>query len=142
MIISKCTHKNNILVFTSLLFLTNMIAALYKHYYDYALLFMLLTITSVIVHTNEFNIYINLIDKISVAGIVLYGGYLLYQKMPIDNRIIMICIYVTFILSIWLYIYGYITKQYCFHPEESIYLFYHGFMHLISSIGHHLIIFY
>jgi hypothetical protein len=59
-----------------------------------------------------------------------------------EKLIIMICIYVTFILSIWLYIYGYITKQYCFHPEESIYLFYHGFMHLISSIGHHLIIFY
>ena len=87
--IFKKLHKNmnifiiytteNILVYTSFIFLTNVITAFYREYYLYAFLFIMLTMTSVIVHTND-NIYTNTIDKFSVFCVVIYGGNMLWNK--------------------------------------------------------------
>ena len=48
-------NYDNILIFTSLIFITNVILALYKKKYIYSFLFLFLTISSVIVHCDYSN---------------------------------------------------------------------------------------
>lgn len=133
-------YSPSILIISSFIFLTNTAAAFYKQYYLYAILFGILTITSLIYHSNP-NIYINIIDKIAILSIAIYGGYMLYHKLNID-QLINICIIVfTFLLVNFLYIYGYFVNAYCFHEDKCIGNRYHALMHVIGSIGHHFIIF-
>lgn len=131
----------NILIFTSLVFITNIMTALYKEYYVYAGCFLLLTVTSIIVHTYD-NIYTNTIDKLAVTLIVVYGSYILWSKymLPDENVILILLVVFAFTFCIFVYIYGYITQNYCFHSQKCIADVYHSCMHFISSIGHHIII--
>jgi hypothetical protein len=126
-----------ILVYSSFIFITNIITTLYFNYYLYASWFTLLTITSVCYHMYR-NIYTKIIDKFAILSIILYGGNLLYTKK--NNRNIYLVI-ILFMLSIYIYGYGYITQQYCYHPNVSIGNKYHCLLHIISCIAHHLIIF-
>ena len=119
------------LIFTSLIFLTNALHAFYKNYYIYGALFFFLTLTSVLVHSYH-TIYTNLLDKLFIISIVFYGAYLLTFRR--DN---FIPILITFFLTIFLYSYGYCTNQYCYGPYGD---HYHALLHFISSFGHHLII--
>jgi hypothetical protein len=145
---NKITENNNInniwlnryiLFYSSLFFITNILLALYKKYYFYAILFVNLLITSLIVHTND-NFYTNTIDKCSIVFIVLYGGYILYKK---SNKSISLNIFIiiTFLACVLLYIYGYFTNNFCFHPDTIVANKYHVLMHIIGSIGHNAIIF-
>ena len=130
----------NILFFTSFIFITNVISALYKENHLYAILFGLLTISSLIVHSYD-NIYTNVIDKIIIGLIVIYGGYVLWNKMSDIDTIIMVTIISTFLFCIWVYAYGFYKKRLCFDSDKCIADRYHCLMHLIGCIGHHLIIF-
>ena len=137
-----CTTTENILVYTSFIFLTNVITAFYREYYLYAFLFFILTMTSVIVHTND-NMYTNIIDKISVFCVVVYGGNMLWNKYLICNEFeyfMPAFIVFAFAFCIFVYIYGYLQQKYCFHSQKCIADVYHSLLHLISSFGHHLII--
>ena len=130
----------NILLLSSLFFITNMTTAFFTEQYLYSVLFFILTLTSLIVHYND-NFYTNIIDKIAISAIVSYGTYILYNKLNDNNRINCTIIIVLFLACIFLYCYGFITKQYCFCDERCIAQKYHFIMHIISSIGHHFIIF-
>ena len=130
---------SNPLIFSSLFFLTNALVAFLKEYYLYALFFLVLTITSLIFHTNN-NIYTNLIDKIAILLVVIYGAYLLFQKMCAKHALTCFIIILTFLLAVYLYIYGYTNKTYCFSEDSYVSSAYHSILHLISSLGHHLII--
>ena len=132
--------RQNILVYSALFFATNILTALYKKLYVYAALFYILTITSIIVHST-YCLQTDLIDKVSVFLIVLYGGSLMYSKMTLENIIPIILIKMAFLLCVFLYVYGLHTKQFCFHPKKSIGNKYHAILHAISSIGHHFIAF-
>lgn len=70
----------SIMLYSSLFFLTNSVTAFLHEYYLYSGLFFILTVTSVVVHTHD-NLYTNLIDKVAVSSIVLYGGYILHSKL-------------------------------------------------------------
>jgi len=104
----------------------------------------MLVITSLVVHYNN-NIYTNIIDKISILFIVFYGGWLFYKKclLPIDIKRVglMITIVSSFLITIYLYLFGYINRQYCFCSDINLANQYHSLLHMISSIGHNLIIF-
>lgn len=132
--------KTSILLLSSLFFITNMITAFFNQYYLYSFLFFILTITSLLVHYDN-NIYTNIIDKIAVFSIILYGSYILYYKINIKKWINCSIIIITFIACIYLYVYGFIVNNYCFCNEKNIAEKYHFIMHITSSIGHHLIIF-
>ncbi len=132
--------KTSILLLSSLFFITNMITAFFNQYYLYSFLFCILTLTSFLVHYNN-NIYTNILDKIAILSIILYGLYILYKKINIKNWINCSIIIITFIDCIYLYIYGFIVNDYCFCNEKNIAEKYHFIMHIISSIGHHFIIF-
>jgi len=80
-------------------------------------------------------------DKIFILAIVLYGGHLLYKKTNINNQYQVFLIILTFLTSIFLFYYGYCVNQYCYHPDKCISNRYHCMLHILSSLGHHWIIF-
>jgi hypothetical protein len=133
------TNEINILVLSSLIFITNMTTAFIYKKYIYSFLFLLLTITSVIYHSNA-NIYTHILDKIVIAFVVSYGAYKLYNKAQKKNYIFVVIVLLLFLLTIFLYIYGYFIKQFCFHNDKRIGSRYHCFLHCISSLAHHMII--
>jgi hypothetical protein len=130
----------NILCYSSLFFITNIFTAFYKGYILYSSFFVFLTITSLIVHTND-NIYTNTIDKLGIVFIVIYGSYIVYNKTERNNIIQVFVVVLCLLFCIWVYIYGYIRKDYCFSTDKYIADRSHCLMHLLSSFGHHLIIF-
>ena len=138
--VSNDLNSRKILLFSSCIFITNVISAYIKEDYIYASAFFLLILTSVIYHSNS-NIYTNILDKIPILSIVLYGLYTVQYKSVagVDNNIALIFIISTFFSTIYLYGYGYYIDDYCFHPEYGNY--YHALIHIISSMGHHVIIF-
>lgn len=127
----------NILVISSLFFIINCIVAYSYGYIIYSLLFLLLFISSTLTHSFEYYLF-SIIDRIIIYSIVFYGGYILYKKNP--DPVMLIIIISTFIIVCKLWIYGYMTNNYCFHKESKIKVFYHACMHIISSIGHLLIV--
>ena len=141
----------SICVYSSLIFVTNVFSALYYNHYFYAFLFLCLTITSIVHHTyNTF--YTGIIDKIPVYAVILYGGFIFYNKyikdLIIDSdlttssliNIKAALIVSTFLSVVFLYTYGHLTDNYSFHPSHSVSQMYHSLLHIISSIGHHFII--
>jgi len=132
--------EHNVLLYSSLIFITNVVTAIFNQHYLYSLLFFILTITSLVVHYND-NVYTNIIDKIVILSIVLYGGYVFYKKINTNKWLICLIIILTFIYCLFVYIYGFIVKEYCFCDKKCISQKYHFIMHIIGSIGHHFIIF-
>jgi len=143
--------KCSICVYSSLIFVTNVFSALYYSHYFYAFLFLCLTMTSIIHHTyNTF--YTGIIDKIPVYAVILYGGFVFYNKYittsitdlnlktDLKTNIKAALIVSTFLSVVFLYTYGYLTDNYSFHPSHSVSQMYHSLLHIISSIGHHFII--
>jgi hypothetical protein len=131
--------ENNLLFFSSFIFITNAITAYYKNDIPYCLLFASLTATSLTVHTND-NVYTNTLDKIVISCVVLYGAYRLINKISPETQIFTIFLIVlTFLSNIILYLYGYYSNQFCFHPQKYIADQYHYYLHVLGSIGHHLI---
>ena len=132
----------NILVFSSMIFMTNVVIAYWYEYYIYSAFFLLLMITSMWNHycyTNNSYIF----DKISVFMVVFYGGYLFYNKCANSEEIQFIytaIVISTFLASIYLYYGGYIFEKYCFHKDKAVADWFHITMHTLSSIGHHFII--
>ncbi len=134
------TDFSLLLVFSSFIFTTNRLTTCYKKYYIYCFLFFFLTITSLIFHYNT-NIYTNILDKTAILSIVSYGGYLLYNKTTTANQNQIVLIVATFLLCIFLFFYGYFFNVYCYHPDKCVGNNYHVALHIISSLGHHLITF-
>lgn len=142
-------NKCSICVYSSLIFVTNVFWALYYNHYLYSFLFLCLTITSIIHHTYN-TVYTGIIDKIPVYAIILYGGFIFYNKYIITNikdntnssitNIKAALIVSAFLSVVFLYTYGYLTDNYSFHPSHSVSQMYHSLIHIISSIGHHFII--
>jgi hypothetical protein len=124
--------------YSSFVFLMNSGLAGIHKYYLYSALFFTLFATSLIVHSNTNN-YTIAIDKIAIFSIVLYGGKMLLEKLKSNLCITMFTIS-TFLLTIYLYYYGFLHKKYCYHPDTTIANLYHSLLHLISFIGHSLII--
>lgn len=126
-----------LLFYSSFVFLGNAATTFYKKYYLYAALFLGLTVTSLVLHWDPNPTKVR-IDQIFVALIVLYGGYVFYNKLP-ANTYVAAAVVAAFLLTGYLYTYGFCTQQYCFHPEHGD--LYHCLLHLIASFGHHLIAF-
>jgi hypothetical protein len=137
----------NCCFYSSFIFLLNSILAFYYEYYVYAFLFLLLVCTSLIFHST-INIYTNLLDKISIFLVVLYGSYLFYTKLIVKVKTDFIATYIyaffiinTFLITIYLFYYGYFTNNYCYSEDLELANNYHSLMHFISSFGHICIIF-
>ena len=133
--------------YSSNIFLVNVIISYFYKNYIYVLLFFTLWITSLMVHSND-NIYTNSIDKASILLVVLYGGSLFYKKSKlsilenyekdkiIHNLSMILLVISTFLLTIYLYCFGYIYNEYCFYKEREISKLWHSYMHFVGSFGH------
>ena len=131
-------------VFSSFIFLTNAILAYYYEYTMYLLIFLLLFTTSVIHHYYQ-TFTTNIIDKLSVLLVVSYGFYIFVNKccnktFVIKDYICAVSVIFLFLLTIYLYCYGYICKEFCFCQETIAQEYYHAFLHFMASLGHHIII--
>ena len=139
-------HNGKLLVFSSFVFFTNVLTAIYKTNYIYSFLFLFLTTTSVLFHSNNTNAEAFFLDQIAIYCVVVYGFYLLYSKM-IKTKLnmvkcgILLFIFITFLLSIYLFYYGLFTKSLCYDKNKYISNMFHCLLHFISSLGNHLLIF-
>ena len=136
-------QDKNSCFYSSIIFITNSFIALYYNYLVYSLLFFILVITSLIVHSNM-NIYALVIDKIIIFAIAFYGAYVFFEKckhITSTSQIILAIVTVyTFLATIYLYYYGYLNNIYCYHEDRCIGNLYHSLLHVISSIGHNIIV--
>jgi hypothetical protein len=147
-----------ITVYSSLLFFANYLNAFYNECNIYALLFLGLTISSVLHHLSfkeveaEVSIpnkTIEIIDKILCYLIIFYGGYMLATKIQTlleENEEfitfkkigLILIIFSTFFATIFLFC---SPNKYSFSTDSKEALLWHAFLHFIASIGHHCIIF-
>lgn len=112
----------------------------YNHYYTYASLFFILLVTSIIYHSH-YNETTYIIDKIAIYMVVLYGGYLFYQRCSrglssTKEYTLALVAISTFLLTGVLYYYGKMNQCFCFYQEESVASIYHSLLHVTASIGH------
>ena len=128
----------SVLVWTSLYLLTNSIAAYHRDYIIYGFLFLTLTITSVLNHATHHPL-INSIDKVAVYAVAIYGAYHIYSHSSWNQVLMLLVIISTFLITLVLYEYGFRHNKYCFDPDPIASQMYHGYMHIIGSIGHHLV---
>jgi len=130
----------NPLFFSSFIFLTNAIIAFYFQLYMYAFSFLGLTLSSLFVHSKD-TIVINIIDKLFIFAVFLSGLYVFVSRFDRYKFSHKILIVFTFLFCVWVYIYGFFHANYCFHGDQKTARMYHTCMHLIGSMGHHLICF-
>lgn len=130
----------NVRYYSSFVLLTNVFVGLLTANYIYSGLFATLFLTSIQVHSNE-NIAINLLDKLVIFMVFLYGGHRLLMKRYMTTWGITkaIIIAMTCLFVIWIYCYGYLTTDLCFHPVPEFAAVYHVFMHVVGSLGHNMI---
>ena len=124
----------NILIFSSLIFITNCVTCFIYNNITHGILFFLLTCTSITVHYTD-TMITNVSDKIVIGFVVMNGLRLFIMK---ENKNIFIIL--TFLFVVFVYIYGYASKKYVFDENNEISKKYHLLMHFIGSIGHHLIV--
>jgi len=86
----------------------------------------------------------NVVDKIPIVGIVTTGGSMFVQKTRemelYDKMYYKIGAVTSFLLVLYLFYGGYLQTAYCFDPDEQIANTYHFLLHVVSCIGHHMII--
>jgi len=135
--------NRSICFYSSFIFIANILVSYFYKYYLYSFFFLLLFITSITVHSYN-TIETNIVDKISISLIFFWGGYIYFQKccftLNFKQYIMAVIIFFTFFTTIYLYIYGWFTDQYCFNKEKEIANSYHSLMHFISSFGHIMIV--
>lgn len=127
-----------------ILFLSNTAIAYHYDYTLYSYLFFQLMLTSFYYH-GTYNQLSNILDKLSILSVVSYGGYVFFvQKLlyiqTAFQAFIAMQILGTFLLTNYLYIYGQYKEKYCFHKDPFTANLYHAFLHLLSSVGHILIV--
>ena len=138
---------------TSLVFLTNFLHNTWKKEYPYAWLFLLLTIISIFYHSKIFYEYpnvpelfgysmhsiIEILDKIVILSVVIYGFILICKTIKVNE--ISYTPIISFLSICYLYIGGYFQNKYCFDPNIKVADISHGILHILSSIGHHVIMY-
>ena len=130
----------NTCVYSSFVFMCNVLVAFYYGYYLYATLFFVLLLTSILYHCQNTSIT-NLMDKVAICSVVFYGGYLFYKKMQlgiigIKTTILSFLIVMTFLSTGIMYYYGYLNNCLCFCDDSNKANLFHSFMHFISCFGH------
>ena len=128
----------SICVLSSTLFLLN--AAICWHYglRIYSELFVVLTATSVLYHTNPSSRIYNILDKLAVLAVVLYGGYTFYDNWAKYTQPARTLVIATFASTIVLFSGGYAFGVLCYDPVWNN--VWHSILHGISVLGHALIV--
>lgn len=137
--------KNILNTISSFFFTSNVLHLSKKEKKDYIyyISFYVLLISSVIFHSTQ-NYYLGFIDRMLCYNIVYQGCIRLFKKNNFNNvnKIFLVIItIILFLFVVYLYIFGYIYKKYCFSTNTIEGENYHSLLHLLSSLGHHIIIY-
>lgn len=130
------------LCFSSMVFITNAVVSYYYDYALYSLLFIALSLSSIIHHHYK-TFTTCYIDKFFVFAIVGYGTYVFYHKIMNStkyNFLYCASIICLFLATVVLYYYGSAHNSFCFAEDPDECNYWHQWMHILSSIGHHLIV--
>ena len=129
------------LISTSFIFLTNILAAFCTKQYIYTIISACLFISSIVYHYLYTDI-IKWIDQFFVYAFITFGGYTFYTKCGTksSNWCKIASIWAFFIFSIVVYTVGQKYECFCFDPTQYVSNFYHGLVHILSSLGHNMII--
>jgi len=132
-----------ILVYSSLVFLINWIYTFYIYnqtgdqiYLVYSLSFYFLTLTSVLIHGFFQCLLMNFIDKVAIFAVASLGGYIFFSNIKNISLMRSIFIVSTFVSTIMLYCYGYLSNSLCFDKDENISNLFHALLHFVGSVGH------
>jgi len=63
-----------------------------------------------------------------------------YNKNNKNNILPCMVVIITFLIAIFVHVYGYIIKDYSFNPDNIISEKYHSILHICSSIVNNIII--
>mgnify|MGYP003978162839 CR=1 FL=1 len=135
-------NKVNTPFISSFLFATNIYHLSYKHNSIYKKSFIYLTGSSLLYHSSRHIKLYYYIDQLGVYNIIYQGGYEYYKYLYRDRKNIYTISSIfnlsSFFSVLWLYGYGYYTKQYAFDTNgyDKIY---HSLIHIITSVCHHSI---
>jgi hypothetical protein len=133
------SNVSNINVYTSCFFIINTVYLCFKNDLVYRNSFILLTLSSIMAH-QTYNKTIILIDRLFVYNIVFQGGIRLlyfYDRSILHSLFIVI----NFLITIFLYNYGYKQSKFCFDKDKTTAHNYHAVLHACSSLGHLSIIY-
>jgi hypothetical protein len=125
------------LYLTSLLFITNAAYAFSKGLTIYGIAFISLTTTSVLFHTSDTKEPILFWYDQAMVWLVVGTGFLYFLHVPLANQLAALC---TFVIITILFAGGYCTETLCFSPSQETQILCHGLVHIMSSIGHHVVI--
>jgi hypothetical protein len=138
---------SNLCKYSSYLFLSNSLNAWLQGYPVYASAFLGLTTSSVIYHSyphSSMRFYFYVVDQWFILSVFACGGEMFYQKIYDVKTIYQIvcakCILWTFLITVYMYFYGYTTRRYCHDPDIELAYLYHAILHVICSVGHHLVL--
>ena len=127
-----------LLVLTSFFLFTNFISGFLRKYYLYAFIFFTLTITSIVNHITHHPIA-NQIDLAVVWSVGIYGAYHVVTYMTLEKWYLVPLILFFFSGTVILYYYGRENDQFCFDKDPILAKMYHGYLHIVGSTAHHLI---
>lgn len=141
--------ESNVCHYSSFLFLLNSLNAWMHGHPLYASAWAGLTTSSILYHSyprSSLRMYVYLADQLFIVCVAGCGGEIVYRKMHHLSTVYDIlcakCILWTFFIAIGLYFYGYATQRYCHDPDIELANLYHATLHLVSSVGHHLVLFW
>lgn len=135
----KKRPKNLFLMTTSLVFIFNIIECLLLREYMYAVLFILLNMSSLLFHYSGCKLTM-MIDKLVILSVTCYGFYVMATTEKSFFSKITVMLSLQCMLSI--YFLGYIFNQWCFSKCPITSSLFHSLIHFITSIGHHIFLNY
>jgi len=129
------TQHYNITYVSLFLFLITSYVGLYVNKIVYAFLFLSLFITS-FMYRLFYNDLSLIADVIVICLVGIYGIYMLYIKYKYLSSHVCIFIIFTTLIGLYIFYYGYFTKQYAYDPEKSIGYLYQSLIHCLAVTNH------
>lgn len=128
------------LVYSSFVFLTNVFHALLKQKMLYGLAFFVLFITSVLFRTVPEH-YVDTAKKIDISAVfvVVSIGFFYFLRLLPSQQLLPAFF---FLVISYFFALGYYTESFCWDCNKDIGNLYHSYVHLLSSLGHHAILYW
>jgi len=127
-------------VYTSLVFVSNAVAAFLQNEYIYGTALSGLVISSWVFHTDRSNRILFWFDQFCVMSVLLIGAALLYKKWDRLSIWFRIGPFFALFTSMYMYFVGYWTNTMCYAEDEKEGEYTHCLLHYICSLGHHCIL--
>ena len=133
--------RNKECFYSSFIFLINAIFAYKYKYYTFSLLFLILTISSLLHHYYYTDITYQ-IDRIIIIITFCCGASIMYKRLKNKEINYYDILFFAVLISIvsYMYFYGYYNKKYSFDTDHKTSCMWHSLLHIIVSIGNIILV--